>query len=165
MSKTTTLFVQHNFGKFHVTEQLSLCHGQSKSMIWVEYVEFSIWVSSDTSGCNAGYVRLYDVNFFKIRLHLTNSSSCNEAQIHFLNDDFADVNFVVCRALWRQTKRQSSRHDACYCLISNRRRFGTSPPIMAWETRDPHQQKEQTVISDTSKFCGYRAYIKRKTSI
>ena len=44
MSKTTTLCVQHGFCKFHVTEQLSLCHEQSKSLIWVKYIEFSIWV-------------------------------------------------------------------------------------------------------------------------
>ena len=95
-SKTTTLFVQH-------TVRLSLLHRQSKSLIYVKYIEFSIWVLSDQSGCNAEYVQLYVVKYFKIRVAMKRKFT------------FADRIFVVYRALWlAKAKHHTSlsyRHD------------------------------------------------------
>lgn len=112
-------------------------------------------------------VRLCDVKFFKIRRHLTNSSSCNEAQIHFVSDDFADVNSVVCRALWLANGKQSANLKARCTLLANFKPRGVWDESAYYgmsNSRSTSAERE-TVISDTSKFCGYRAYIKRKTSI
>ena len=50
-------------------------------------------------------------------------------------------------------------------LVSNREGLGTSRFIIGYTIRDPYNQKEHFEISNILKFCGYRAYIERDTSI